>query len=95
MMDGREGMKYIYSFSVFILVLFMYFYLVATSIVGSYLIGDELYKDHLIFPTVLDGTPTVVDQALYAFKVSGYPYYAFLCFMMIIFTLYRKKRKSK
>ncbi|MGP9040468.1 hypothetical protein [Cytobacillus kochii] len=51
------------------MVLFMYFYLVATSIVGSYLIGDELYKYHLIFPPAPDGTPTVVDQALYAFKV--------------------------
>ncbi|MBD7938441.1 hypothetical protein H9655_15505 [Cytobacillus sp. Sa5YUA1] len=90
-------MKYIYSFSMFVLFLLMCFYLVATNIVGGYLIGDELYMNHLIFPPAPDGTPTVVDQALYAYKVSGYPYYAVLCFlgMVVLNIFYRKKGKSK
>lgn len=53
--------------------------------------------NHLIFPPAPDGTPTVVDQALYAYKVSGYPYYAVLCFlgMVVLNIFYRKKGKSK
>ncbi|KAA0965775.1 DUF4306 domain-containing protein [Sporosarcina sp. ANT_H38] len=60
--------------------------LIASGIVGSYIIDAEDYKKHLIFtdPPFDKSNISDIDKLFYAGKISTHPYFAIISLIFII-----------
>lgn len=74
------------------------FSLVASGIVGSYIINEENIEEHLVFTDLPIDKAKIsdLDKLLYAFDISVYPYISVLSvlFILVITFLFLKTKKS-